>query len=185
MLSKSGDAEGTVAAPLSSAHKFAGWYDQSGNLVGEELEFVPQKVNGLNVAATYIAKFEYNLTSLTIVKDVADEFKAIDPNQTFIFNIKGDGVDLNVTVHRDGNGNWSTTIDGLTVGAKYIFTEKTDWSWRYNCTGWEYQGSNGGATRTGNIASITIGLDGTITFTNTRGNEQWLDGDSWCNNIFK
>ena len=24
----------------------------------------------------------------------------------------------------------------------------------------------------------------TITFTNERGNEQWLDGDSWCDNRF-
>ena len=184
VLIKSEDAVGSVADPLSSAYKFVGWYDQSGNLVGEELEFIPKKVNGLNVAATYYAKFEYNLTSLTIVKDGAEAYKDIDPNQSFIFDIY-DGDTLVTTVTVNSTTGWRVVVDGLTVGKHYTVTEKTDWSWRYHCTGWEYTGSNATVTGAGNEASITLGLDGTITFTNTRGNEQWLDGDSWCNNLFK
>ena len=129
---------------------------------------------------TYYAKFEYNLTSLTIKKT---GWQSIDPNQTFIFNISGNGLNLDVTVHRDNEGNWKTKIDGLTVGETYTITEKTDWSWRY-----DYKSvAMTNATLVENLtngATITLGLDGTITFTNERGNEQWLDGDSWCDNRF-
>ena len=183
VLIKSENSAGSVAAPLSSAYKFVGWYDQSGNRVGEELEFIPDKVNGLNVAATYYAKFEYNLTSLTIIKNGAEDHKDIDPNQSFIFDIY-DGNTLITSVTVNSTTGWKVVVDGLTVGKQYKVIEKTDWSWRYNCTGWEYKGSNATVTGAGNEASITLDLDGTITFTNTRGNEQWLDGDSWCNNIF-
>lgn len=183
VLIKSEDAAGSVAAPLSNAYKFVGWYDQSGNLVGEELEFIPEKVNGLNVAATYCAKFEYNLTSLTIVKAGAQDHKDIDPNQSFIFDIY-DGNTLITTVTVNSTSGWQVTVDGLTVGKQYTVTEKTDWSWRY-----EYQSvvlTNAELVEdVTNGATITLGLNGTITFTNTRGNEQWLDGDSWCNNLFK
>ena len=36
-----------------------------------------------------------------------------------------------------------------------------------------------------NGAAIKLGENGTITFTNERKEVKWLDGDSWCNNIFK
>ena len=186
VLIKSEDAKGSVAAPLSSAYKFVGWYDAQGNLLSTELKFVPKKVNGLNVTATYYAKFEYNLTSLTIVKDGADEFEDIDPNQSFVFDIyDGDTDTLVTTVTVNSTTDWKVVVDGLTVGKLYKVTEKTDWSWRYNCTGWEYKDSNATVTGADHVASIKLGVGGTITFTNTRDNEQWLDGDSWCNNIFK
>jgi hypothetical protein len=176
---KTGEVMGSSAV-INPNYKFVGWfYDQqctqpvdaawvSGNKI------TPQKnADGLYESATYYAKFEYNLTSLTIKKT---GWQSIDPNQTFIFNVKGNGVDLDVTVH----GNGSVTIDGLTVGAQYTITEKTDWSWRYNCTGW----THGSASGEGNVANITLGLNGTITFNNTRPVDKWLDGDSWCDNQF-
>ncbi len=181
----SGKAQGSTATtPSSNLYKFVGWYSDAActNKLSGDAKFVPTKdadklwIND----TTYYAKFEYNLTSLTIVKD---GWQNIDPNQTFIFNVKGsNGVDLDVTVH----GNGSVTIDGLTVGATYTVTEKTDWSWRYSCTGWVLYDKDGNVTveGTGNVATITLGLNGTITFTNTRDQKQWLDGDSWCNNIF-
>ena len=182
VLIKSENAAGSVAAPLSSAYKFVGWYDQSGNRVGEELEFIPDKVNGLNVAATYYAKFEYNLTSLTIIKNGAEDHKDIDPNQSFIFDIY-DGDTLVTTVTVNSTTGWRVVVDGLTVGKQYTVTEKTDWSWRY-----EYQSvvlTNADLVEdVTNGATITLGLNGTITFTNTRDESKWLDGDSWCNNIF-
>ena len=175
----------STAAASSNVYKFVGWYDKNGNKLSDELTYNPAKVDGLHVAATYYAKFEYNLTSLTINKVTTDkagnvvDYKDLDKNQTFIFNVNGNGVDLDVTVH----GNGSVTIDGLTVGETYTITEKTDWSWRY-----DYKSvAMTNATLVENVkngATITLGLDGTITFTNERGNEQWLDGDSWCDNQF-
>ena len=130
-------------------------------------------------------------TTLTITKVTTDgngkvvDYSTIDPNQTFIFNISGDDVNLDVTVHRDEDGNWSTTIDGLTIGKTYTITEKTEWSWRYICTGWNYDKDSVDNLTGGKTATITLGQDGTITYTNSRSIIWWLDGDSWCNNIFK
>ncbi len=183
VLIKNEDAAGSVAAPLSSAYKFVGWYDANNTRLSTDLKFVPKKVDGLNVPATYYAKFEYNLTSLTIVKAGAEDYKDIDPNQSFIFDIY-DGDTLVTTVTVNSTTGWKVVVDGLTVGKQYEVIEKTDWSWRYHCTGWEYTDSNATVTGTNNVASITLGLNGTITFANKRGYEQWLDGDSWCNNIF-
>lgn len=184
-----GVPSGSLASP-ATGYKFVGWYSHwdclDSQWLSNDPHYTPTKADtALWIdGTTYYAKFEVDLTSLTIKKEGAEAYKEIDPNQTFIFNIKGDGVDLDVTVHRDANGKWFTTIDGLTVGATYTITEKTNWSWRY-----EYASvALTNATLVKNVANgaeITLGLDGTITFTNTRNNEQWLDGDSWCNNIFQ
>lgn len=165
-----GEVQGSAAAP-AEGYKFVGWYldEDCTQQVSKDATYVPGRTS-----ATYYAKFEYDLTSLTITKAGWNE---VDTNQTFIFNISGNGVDLDVTVH----GNGSVTIDGLTVGKTYTITEKTNWSWRYESEGWTH-GSNRGI---GNIATITIGLNGEITFTNKRPNDQWLDGDSYKVNIFK
>ena len=90
---------------------------------------------------------------------------------------------MTVTVH----GNGSTIIDGLVIGNTYTITEKTDWSWRYKFLTWEHKKNSSDTAvteRTTNGAQITLGLDGTITFTNTRSEEKWLDGDSYKVNIF-
>lgn len=123
------------------------------------------------------------LTSLTICKEGYSQYEAIDPNQSFLFKVIGDGVDLIVTVH----GNGSTTINGLIAGGEYTVTELSDWSWRYEFSSWQFT-SGDTATANGNTnnASVTLGSDGnTITFTNTRDEKKWLDGDSWLDNLFK
>ncbi|MBQ4627781.1 MAG: hypothetical protein IJB44_01750, partial [Clostridia bacterium] len=137
----------------------------------------------------------FRFTTLTIVKaGNYSDFSSIDPNQTFVFSVIVEGADgkplnIDVTIH----GNSSVTIDGLTVGNQYTITEKTDWSWRYKCNGWSHDVNkvDTGATDdieeqsgTTNIAPIILGVDGTITFTNNRNNQYWLDGDSWCDNRF-
>lgn len=54
-----GNAVGSVAAVMSGYH-FVNWTNEAGEEVGTELEFIPAKVNGVNVAATYYANFEEN-----------------------------------------------------------------------------------------------------------------------------
>lgn len=174
-----GKANGSTASASSNVYKFVGWYSNeacTGEPLSTDPKWVPTKEDGTLWAdgTTYYAKFEYNLTSLTIKKEGS---QAIDVNQSFIFNINGNGVNLDVTVH----GNGQVIIDGLTVGQKYTITEKSGWSWRYDCVSWTHGSDSGN----GNVAEITIGLDGTITFKNVRKTDKWLDGDSWCNNIFK
>ena len=180
----SGNAVGSEASAISNLYRFVGWYSDAAceNKVSDSATYVPTKdANALWVDGTiYYAKFEYNLTNLTIEKSGAEAYKAIDPNQTFMFDIFDSEGNLltTVTVHGD---SWSVTVEGLTVGEEYTVTEKTDWSWRYNCTGWTF----GSASGTGASATITMGVVGNkIKFTNNRSKSQWLDGDSWCDNIF-
>lgn len=119
------------------------------------------------------------LTSLTIQKAGYSGYEKVDPNQTFLFHVEGDGVDLIVTVH----GNGSVKINGLKVGSEYSVTELTDWSWRYVYTSYSTSLSHESVT---NGAKVVLETDGNeITFTNTRNKNKWLDGDNWLDNLFK
>ena len=195
-----GTANGSAATASSSVYKFVGWYlDEDGmdpvpaDWVDANGKIVPQKTGDLWMNATYYAKFEYNLTSLTINKVTTDksgnpkDYTSVDDNQTFIFDIY-DGNTLVTTVTVHAGTNWKIVIDGLTVGKTYRIVERTDWSWRYGNASWTHDDDGDGnveAQGTGNTATIIIGVNGTITFTNERNEDKWLDGDSWCDNIFK
>lgn len=168
VLIKSEDAKGSVAAPLSSAYKFVGWYDQKGDLLSTDAEFVPQKVDGLNVSATYYAKFEYDLTTLTIKVS-----GCVDRDQAFIFHVTGnDGVNLRVTVTENG----SVTIHGLTIGESYKVTMES-WPWRYEVKNIIPPDDTSG-TKTNSSVTFALGADGIVTFNVGYGNPWWLDGNS-------
>jgi len=193
-----GTVNGSQATANSNVYKFVGWYTDEActtqvpdTWVGGNGKLVPQKTGSLWTDTTYYAKFEYNLTSLTINKafPIGADY-SMDINQSFLFDVVevdengkviNDGVNLTVTVH----GEDSITIDGLTVGCYYKITEQTDWSWRYK----ECVPSSGLADATVKDNSITVQLTAVasankVTFTNTRTNDQWLDGDSYKVNIF-
>lgn len=104
---------------------------------------------------------------LTIVKE---GWEAIDENQTFVFNVTGpNGFSMQVVIE----GNGSTTIKGLPAGT-YTVTEDTSWSWRYETAN---------PTQTVTAGNIKNG-EATVTFVNTRDNEQWLNGSAYCKNDF-
>ena len=111
-------------------YKFVGWYSDANceHKVSDDYKYVPEKnSDGMYAAATYYAKFEYNLTSMTLRKVVKDG--AYDANDMFIFTItdsKG-SVFAKVTV----TAGQAVTISGLTVGETYTITEDNKWSWRY------------------------------------------------------
>jgi len=186
-----GIAQGSTAT-AGKGYRFVGWYSDSActNLLSQEPEFVPTKEAGTKWVngTTFYAKFEPDNTSLTIKKvypDGADY--SIDENQTFIFTIKGvpgtntAAIDLTVTIH----GSGEITITDLPIG-EYTITEQTNWSWRYKFSKWAFD-SDAVASKEGNTnnAKVILGIkNNTITFTNTRDEVKWLDGDSWCNNIF-
>ena len=105
---------------------------------------------------------------LTIVKEGCDE--EADPGQTFIFNVKGPG-DYSTQVVIQGNG--SVTIQGLPAG-EYTVTEDTSWSWRYK------PAVNPQTVTAGDVENGTA----TVTFSNNRENEKWLDGNAYARNLF-
>ena len=137
-----------------------------------------------NATEEFVIHVLFRTTSLTVKKEGYSQYETIDPDQSFLFQVSGDGVNLIVTVH----GNGSTTINGLKVGGSYTVTELTDWSWRYADTpDWTF--ITGGATDASEadtaVANITLGETGNmITFTNTRDEDQWLDGDTYEDNLF-
>ena len=128
-------------------------------------------------AATYYAKFEYDVADLTITKTGCDE--AIDENQSFIFTVKGEGLPtegLKVVV----TGNGSVTIKGLKVGTTYTITEDTGWSWRYTPTAKD--GKTAEPAQDIELQAEVNGYKNTVTFNNSRTQDKWLNGCSWAEN---
>ena len=120
-------------------------------------------------AATYYAKFEPDVTDLTITKTGCNE--KIDEHQSFIFTVTGGELPeagLKVVV----KGNGSVTIKGLKVGT-YTVTEESGWSWRYEVKSDEANPRN---------VEVKGGVTNTVTFTNTRKMDKWLNGCSWAEN---
>lgn len=179
-----GTANGSTPT-ANPGFKFVGWYEDEACTQPVDAVWVadskltPQKTKDLgnNVmgyeAATYYAKFKYDVADLTITKEGWDA--AIDENQSFIFTVKiwgqdgtEEGVLTRFKVAIQGNG--SVTIKGIPAGVHYTITEDSNWSWRYNAkeeTGVLNPGSN------------------SVTITNRRINSKWLGGDAYCQNCLK
>lgn len=173
---------GTVNGSTPTAaedFKFVGWFkdeactqavDESWVVSGK---ITPKKTRNIGTAeapvmayeaATYYAKFEWDVADLTIVKTGCE---AIDENQSFMFlvydNEKQQAVRTVVI-----NGNGSVTITGLKVGS-YTVTELTAWSWRY---------------RPDSLSqTIDVKPDmSNVVFSNSRANQKWLGGDAYVQN---
>lgn len=174
---------GTVKGAVPTAadgFKFVGWYTDeactqpviatwvmNNKITPEKTKDLGNNVKGYE-AATYYAKFEYDVADLTINKQ---GWQAIDENQSFIFDVTGpNGYYKRVVIQ----GSGSVTIKGLKVGT-YTVTEVTDWSWRYK-------------TADGTANSIEHEIkpkDGFVfDFTNSRENGKWLGGDAYSKNVF-
>lgn len=170
-----GAAQGSTAA-ANTNYRFVGWYKDeactnpvadgwvtSGKITPQKTkDYDPSDVTLLGYeAATYYAKFEYDLTTLTITKSGAS-----DANDGFIFDVVGsDGTSFTVSV----KGNGSVTIAGVKVGTTYTITERASWSWRYAAAPGE----------------ITLGADSTknaVTITNSVKNKYLLDGSAYARN---
>lgn len=91
-------------------------------------------------------------------------------NEPYVFNIRKDGKEYSeVTIV----GNGTATLYELPVGT-YTIQEDTGWSWRFKAD------DNGQATLSAEIPT------GTITCTNTKDEDKWINGFSKVeNNIFK
>ncbi|MBQ2960405.1 MAG: InlB B-repeat-containing protein [Oscillospiraceae bacterium] len=143
----SGTAEGSTATPSSNAYRFDGWYidpecetevsEANGSLSEDGNTFVPGKDSSTELyeTATYYAKFEYNLTTLTITKTVVGAGPGKGPDG-FIFDVYEVNSDESLTkvatVAISGSG--STTIHGLTVGKTYKVVENRAWSCWYDAS---------------------------------------------------
>ena len=121
-------AQGSTAT-ANETFRFVGWFKDAACTQAvdtswvEENKLTPVKAtDAVWTEATYYAKFEYNLTTLTITKSGGKD------SDSFIFDVKKDDeVKFTVSV----KGNSSVTIAGLIVGDTYTVAERGSWSWRY------------------------------------------------------
>ncbi len=171
---KTGEPEGSQATPSSNVYKLVGWYlDEECTLPVPAAQVVDGKFtpvpgdDGLYHEATYYAKFEYNLTSMTITKTAASVY---DSEDTFIFDISHGTETFSITL----KAGQSVTINNVVVGEVYTVTERTAWSWRYTT-----QTPDQSLTVTANPAANTI------MFVNTLANNQWLTDSSVNSNVFR
>lgn len=179
-----GEVKGSMPT-VADGFKFVGWYEDEACTQPVNAAWVadskltPQKTKDLgnNVmgyeAATYYAKFKYDVADLTITKSGAED---IDENQSFIFTVKiwahyGTEEFVLTRFKVAIQGKNSVTIKGIPAGVHYTITEDSNWSWRYNAqeatTGVLNPGSN------------------PVTITNSRINSKWLGGDAYCQNRLK
>ena len=158
----------TGSAPTAAeGYKFVGWYTDDkctqpvdGGWVGDNNKLTPQKnASGQFEAATYYAKFERDVFDLTIEKKAASGSE-IDQNQTFVFRVQGEGVDMQVVI----TGPNKQVIKNLPVG-NYTITEDTSWSWKYKPVDSD--------TRQLEAESIENGV-ATVTFENKNNGTNWL-----------
>lgn len=180
-----GEVKGSTPT-ATDGFKFVGWYKDKDctQLVDTawvaDSKLTPVKTKNYGTAeapvmgyeaATYYAKFEYDVADLTITKQGWEE---IDENQSFIFDVTGPGITGTMKVVIKGNKS-SVTIKGLKVGT-YTVTEVTSWSWRYE------PANNASAQQ-----KITLDPTGKneVTFKNTRTKDKWLGGDAYSKNEFK
>lgn len=166
----SGTVQGSTPT-ANEGYKFVGWFEDEActqqvksSWVGADNKLTPQKSvpygdqKGYG-AATYYAKFERDVFDLTIEKKAASDSN-IDPNQTFVFRVQGEGVNMQVVI----TGANEQVIKNLPVG-DYTITEDTSWSWKYTPVG--------GATQELKSDSIQDGT-ATVTFKNENKGTNWL-----------
>lgn len=166
-----GKANGSMPTP-NAGYKFVGWYKDEGCTQPVDKDWVNTDTNKLMPQqskkygskdgyepATYYAKFERDVFDLTIEKKVASDSN-IDRNQTFVFRVQGEGVDMQVVI----TGANKQVIKNLPVG-KYTITEDTSWSWKYTPVD--------GATKELKSDRIHDGV-ATVTFENKNNGTNWL-----------
>ena len=192
---KTGKAQGSTPE-AKNGYRFVGWYTDekctnkvTDSWVDSNNKLTPQKEgtdpDQMYTAATYYAKFEKDIADLKIVKE---GWNTADENQSFIFTITGTadtntaGVENTVIIHKKaGSDELSAVLKDLPVG-EYTVTEDTNWSWRYTPKA-------GDQVQKSQTVTITASSKGdkivTVTFKNGRTESKWLNGSSWCRNVFK
>lgn len=126
---------------------------------------------GADGTAHYYALFKPIVLTISKMVDSVSTFA-----ESFLFQIHGTGVDLIISL-KDGE-----SYKLILPSGDYTITELTDWSWKYSGTPtWNY----GSQTGSGAAASITLSeYGGTVTFTNTYADPDWLGGEVNADNKF-
>ena len=126
---------------------------------------------------------ELNKANLTIIKEVDTK----NPEQDFYFQLQDTAAntvwDIIIPASDIIVGKNFITIADLPVG-EYKVTEKTDWSWRYKFKEVTAEQDNSAAQEGTSITFDFTYVGETVTFTNVRDTDIWIDGNTRCRNIF-
>ena len=149
----------TSTAAAKDGYRFVGWYsdcDCTQKITTSPSLYLTIPDDKVWKAATYYAKFEPQVSDLTIVRT-----NAIDDTQVYVYEVKNNTTGEIIYVSIVGNGQ--VTIHDLLMG-EYTVTQLNDWSWRYS------------------DSSIPINhqsVDGTtVKFDKGADTDQWLNGNS-------
>ena len=179
---RTGTPEGSTPT-ANAGFKFVGWFKdeactETGKVeaswIGADNKLTPGKTKNYGTeeasalgyeAATYYAKFEYDVADLTITKN---GYVATDGEQSFIFTVTGpDNFSKKIVIQ----GNGTVVLTGLKIGT-YTVTEDTAWSWRYT-------------PKSGSVSiPLKPGETNVVTYVNERTNDKWLGDDSYVKNVF-
>lgn len=176
---RTGEAVGSTATASTNIYKFVGWYDNEtceGEALSTDEKYVPTKeaaelwIDG----TTYYAKFEYNLTKMTITKQLT---KASDKNESFIFSVSGAGANNTVVIQVPAGATTASIIlAGLTVGEKVTVTEIDSYNRDYTAD-----------VKTVTSDELTAEVNGivNVTISNEPSNANWLTESDHIPNWFK
>lgn len=153
-------AQGYIYRHGTDVYVFSGWMLDGRVVSGEQV----MGSSDVTLSGSWIKQSE--LTDLVI--EVSGCNEDLDKDQTFLFRVTGEGVDVTVAIC----GNGKTTIFGLEIGKTYTVTQITDWSWRY---------TPDAATKS---IILTAGED-KVEFVQSRGKTKWLDGNTLWNILQK
>ena len=154
---------------------FAGWFTDVDCTIPVDSSWVsgmkmkPQTLDQTKDVIEYYALFKPVSTDLTIVKAGT----GLDSTDSFLFHINGQDkfsyIDYVVSIQ----GGGSVVIEDIPQ-ATYTITELTGWSWDFNI-----------ADGDTSVKTITLNsTPGTVTFTNTDKNSNWLNGEASNENVF-
>lgn len=175
----SGTAQGSTPTASSNLYRFVGWFEDrectksvNSNWVDASNKLMPQKTDGTHwTAATYYAKFEYDLTELTINK-ILDTTSSKD--ESFVFTVNGAGITTTVVIQVPaGEISNSITISGLKVGETVTVTEDASFNRDYN--------SRSG---TANVTLSAGASKNTVTISNSKSSAPWLSESGHIANWF-
>lgn len=149
----------TSTAAAKDGYRFVGWYsdcDCTQQITSSPSLYLTIPDDNVWKAATYYAKFEPQVSDLTIVRK-----NTIDNTQVYVYEVKNNTTGEIIYVSIVGNGQ--VTIHDLLMG-EYTVTQLNDWSWRYS------------------DSSVSINhqsVDGTtVKFDKGTDTDQWLNGNS-------
>ena len=153
-----GVAKGSAAIPATGYH-FLNWTNEVGDIVGNDLKYVPEKVDGLNVAATYFANFEEDED--IVITYIAEANGNVDPENENLAPVTG--IAEGSTASPDYGyklKNWTNSNGDIVSAELHFIPEKVD-------------GLNVANTYTAHFEE-----DRTIQKTLSYRVEYWIDGES-------